>query len=132
MHCFGLSFFPPHQAVESKESKVAVEDSADLGKLCYSSFLFPCLYFDRPFAADMDADVRVDASSNVILMLKLSVFQSDQETVQKLTALALLDETAREQPVHLLVSSDAVYLLTPLPSGEYKTLSNLSFPQLQV
>eukprot|EP00038_Savillea_parva_P020741 m.32284 g.32284 ORF g.32284 m.32284 type:complete len:964 (+) comp4880_c0_seq1:111-3002(+) len=68
-----------------------------------------------PVPTGCGADVDVAADENAYLMLKLQVFQSDDEEPVKISKMAMLRGNS-EHVVHVLVTTVAVYVLDP-PSG---------------
>lgn len=79
------------------------------------------------------ADVDIDGDSNVMLMIKLQVFQNDDEELIKLvrSSMVLLNF---ERPVHLLITNLMFYILTPADDNSsqgYSATIALPFHQIE-
>lgn len=88
-------------------------------------------FFDASIGTGADIDLSVD--SNLDLVIKLQVLRSDDEVVVKIARLSLLEACGIERPVHLLVTSMAIYILAPTPRVEGRPVSVeavLSLPEL--
>ena len=81
---------------------------------------------------ELGADINLQVESNTHLMIKLQVLQGDSEEVIKLCRLAVV-EGMSEYMVHLLLTTDSVYILVPGndDQGQYEVEAILSFSQLQ-
>eukprot|EP00035_Acanthoeca_spectabilis_P039349 m.61400 g.61400 ORF g.61400 m.61400 type:complete len:943 (-) comp9557_c0_seq1:41-2869(-) len=62
------------------------------------------------------ADVDLVADGNLLLMIKLQIFQQDDEELLKIVRVGLLRGNS-EQAVHLVVTSAALYVLNPPADG---------------